>query len=151
MSLRILEDKRRFTFHRLSPSERDKIIKALAKALSGRGEVVLAVVFGGFVESEVFRDVDVAVFTGYTVPYDRVEVFEEELSRYLESIVGLPVDVRVIDYAPSWFRVRALNGVVLVEKEPALAARLKFKSWQEVNDFKVKLRKVSLKTLMRSS
>ena len=147
MSLRILEDKRRFEFHRLSPGERDRVVKALAKALSGREEIVLAVVFGGFVKSEVFRDIDVAVFTRYTIPYDRVEVFEEELSKYLESIVGLPVDVRVIDYAPSWFRVRALNGVVLVERKPALVARLRFKSWQEVNDFKAKLHKASLKVI----
>jgi len=46
MSLRILEDKRKFEFHRLDPKERDKIIKSLSKVLEGRREILLAVVLG---------------------------------------------------------------------------------------------------------
>ncbi|MHA1616332.1 MAG: nucleotidyltransferase domain-containing protein [Candidatus Njordarchaeales archaeon] len=142
MSLRILEDKRKFEFHSLGPEEKNRVIKLLLKALREREEVLLAVVFGGFVKSRIFRDIDIAVFTGYTIPYNKVEEYEEELSRNLEKLVGLPVDVRVIDYAPPWFRVKALEGIVLVEKEPALATRLKFKSRQEIEDIKAKLRKI---------
>ncbi|MHA1609459.1 MAG: nucleotidyltransferase domain-containing protein [Candidatus Njordarchaeales archaeon] len=142
MSLRILEDKRKFEFHSLDPKEKEKVVKLLLKALKGRKEVLLAVVFGGFVKSSIFRDIDIAVFTGYTIPYNKVEEYEEELSRNLEKLVELPVDVRVIDYAPPWFRIKALEGIVLVEKEPALAARLKFKSQQEIEDIKAKLHKI---------
>ncbi|MHA1589125.1 MAG: nucleotidyltransferase domain-containing protein [Candidatus Njordarchaeales archaeon] len=142
MSLRILEDKRKFEFHSLDPKEKEKVVKLLLKALKGRKEVLLAVVFGGFVKSSIFRDIDIAVFTGYTIPYNKVEEYEEELSRNLEKLVELPVDVRVIDYAPPWFRIKALEGITLVEKEPALVARLKFKSQQEIEDIKAKLRKI---------
>ncbi len=138
MSLRILEDRRKFEFHRLSPEERVRVLRLLSKVLEHRVEVLLAVVFGGFIKSEVFRDVDIAVFTGYRVPYNRVEEYEEELSRGLENLIKLPVDVKVIDYAPPWFRAKALDGVVLIEREPALAVRLKFKSLQEVRDIKAK-------------
>lgn len=145
MSLRILEDERRFRFYRLLPEERDEVIKALSKSLGRRDEVLLAVVFGGFVNSELFRDVDVAIFTGYVVPYEGVEPYEEELSKELKSIIKLPVDVRVIDYAPPWFKVKALDGVILVEKQPALAARLRFKALQEIEDIKAKIVKVMSK------
>ena len=121
------------------------VIKALSRFLGRRDAVFLAVVFGGFVNSELFRDVDVAIFTGYVVPYEGVELYEEELSRELESIIKLPVDAKVIDYAPPWFRVRALNGVVLVERQPALAARLRFKALQEIEDIKAKIVKVMSK------
>ena len=56
-----------------------------------RREVVAATVFGSFLGAGAFRDVDVAVFSGYRVPYDEVETYKEELSRALESVVGLPV------------------------------------------------------------
>ncbi len=143
MSLRTLEDKRRFEYHRLSPQEKDVVLKSLAEALSKRKEVLLAVVFGGFVRSEVFRDIDIAIFTGYSIPYDKVELYEEELSRSLESIVKFPIDVKVVDYAPAWFRVKALEGVVLVERQPALAARLRFKAQQEITDLKTKIQKLT--------
>jgi len=142
ISLRILEDKRKFKFYRLDSEEKDRIVRILIEALKERGEVLLAMVFGGFVKSGIFRDIDVAIFTGYSIPYGRVEEYEEELSRSLENLSRLPVDVRVIDYAPPWFRIKALEGITIVEREPALAVRLKFKSRQEIEDLKAKLRRV---------
>ncbi|OYT25410.1 MAG: DNA polymerase subunit beta [Thermoprotei archaeon ex4572_64] len=142
MYLRILEDRRKFRFYRMSSEEKNKVVKLLMEVLSGRGEILVAVLFGGFVNYEVFRDVDIAVFTGFTVPYNQVEVYEEELSRSLEKLIGLPVDVRVIDYAPPWFKIKALRGIVLIEKEPALAVRLAFKAHQEIEDIRAKIRKL---------
>jgi len=115
----------------------------LSEILSRRNEILLAVIFGGFVESKIFRDIDIAVFTGYKIPYDKVELYEEELSKLLESMVNLPIDVKVIDYAPPYFREKALNGIVLAEREPALTARLKFKSHQEIEDIKFKIRRTT--------
>ena len=85
MSLRIFEDERKFEFHSLDSKEKDKAVKLLSEALKGRRKVLLAVVFGGFVKSRMFRDIDVAVFTGYAIPYSKVEEFEEELSRSLRN------------------------------------------------------------------
>ena len=118
----------------------------LAEALSKRREVLLAVIYGGFVKSEVFRDIDITIFTGYSIPYNKVESYEEELSRNLESIVKLPIDGKVIDYAPSWFRMRALDGIILVKRQFALAVRLKFKALQEVKDLETKIRKIKKPT-----
>ncbi len=144
MYLRILEDRRKFRFYRMLPEEKSRVVKLLVEVLSQREEILVAVLFGGFVNCEIFRDVDIAVFTGFAVPYNQVEVYEEELSRSLEKLISLPVDVRVIDYAPPWFKIRALRGIVLIEKEPALAVRLAFKAYQEIENIKAKIRKLEL-------
>ncbi len=144
MSLRIREDGRRFRFYSLDPGDRDRVLKQLSRDLSGRREILLAVVYGGFVEHDIFRDIDIAVFTGYSVPYSRVEEYEEKLSRSLEKLIDISVDLRLIDYSPPWFRVKALRGIILVEREPALAERLRFKSIQEMKDIEVKLHKLEL-------
>jgi len=106
--------------------------------------VLPATVYRGFVKNQLFRDVDIAVFTGYTVPYAGVEECEDELSESFSRHVGIPVDVREVDYAPPWFRVRVLEGLVLIERAPALAARLSFKSQQEIEDIKAKIRRAEL-------
>lgn len=105
---------------------------------------MLATIYGSFLSSKPFRDVDIAIFTGYSISFIDVGSYEEEISLSIEDLVSLPIDVKVIDYAPPWFRVTALGGLVIVEKIPCLAVILKFKSLQEVNDFEVKKRKIYL-------
>lgn len=97
-----------------------------------------AVLYGSFLKHQVFRDIDIAIYTGYAVKPDHAEAYQEQLSQQLEKLVGLPVDVKVIDYAPPWFRAEALKGKTLVEKTPALTARLRFKAIQETLDIKAK-------------
>ena len=45
---------------------------------------------------------------------------KEKLAEELESTIKIPVDIRVIDYAPVWFKIEALNGEVLIEREQCL-------------------------------
>jgi len=146
LPLRAIEEKRKFEYHRLSQEEKKKIMKVIAKEIEKFPEVIAAVIFGGFIESELFRDIDIAIFTGYKISYNDVEAFEEKLSNKLEEIVKIPIDVKIIDYAPSWFKVNALSGKKIVEREGAIVARLKFKALQEIEDIKAKYKKVKLKS-----
>ena len=100
----------------------------------------MAVVYGGFVKNKFFRDIDLALFTGYKIPYNKAFEYEDLLREELEEKLGFPFDVSLIDYAPSWFRVEALNGIVIIEKLPALAIRLWFKSLQELRDIETKIK-----------
>jgi len=146
LPLRAIEEKRKFEYHRLSQEEKKKIMKIIAKEIEKFPEVIAAVIFGGFIESELFRDIDIAIFTGYKISYNDVEAFEEKLSNKLEEIVKIPIDVKIIDYAPSWFKVNALSGKKIVEREAAIVARLKFKALQEIEDIKAKYKKIKLKS-----
>ena len=97
----------------------------LREALGERREILLAVLHGGFASSKVFRDVDIAVYTGYRVKYEDEPLYTLELSEELTRLAGLPVDVHLLDYAPPGFQVEALRKcIVLVERLPGLRSKL---------------------------
>ncbi len=54
MSLRIREGSRRFRFYSLDPGDRDRVLKQLSRDLDGRRGILLAVVYGGFVEHDIY-------------------------------------------------------------------------------------------------
>lgn len=56
--------------------------------------------------------------------------YAEELSSRLTTLVGLPVDVVVLNFAPTWLRRRAFSGRELVAKDELLYATL----WANVLD-----------------
>ncbi len=141
--LRILEESSRMP-KVMDYSERKRILEELRGILTPRSEVALAVVHGGFVESRVFRDIDVAVFTGHRVPVEEEHVYASRLSDELREVTGGAfVDVTVIDNAPPGFVVNALSRcVVLVERVPGLRLHLliraaedhdRLKQWQREN------------------
>ena len=53
-----------------------------------REEVKLAVVYGGFTSSNYSRDIEVAIFTGYSVSLEKEMEYCEELSRIFAEKVG---------------------------------------------------------------
>ncbi|MEM3982786.1 MAG: hypothetical protein QXO02_07640 [Thermofilaceae archaeon] len=138
--LRTLEEERRRP--RSMPwGERRKVLELLRGLLQERGEVLLAVVHGGFASSNIFRDVDVAVYTGYAVSYDSEPVYVDELRESLEERVGLPIDVQLLDYAPPSFRLAALRGILLFEKTCGLRATLRLHAAEELEALQLKRRK----------
>jgi predicted nucleotidyltransferase len=113
----------------LGPEEREEAAKKLAEALRREERVALAFLFGSFLEG-VFRDVDVAVYLFGEVDLLDAAAYAEELSSRLTSLVGPPVDVVVLNFAPTWLRRRAFSGRELVVKDELLYAAL----WANVLD-----------------
>jgi predicted nucleotidyltransferase len=113
----------------LGPEEREEAAKKLAEALRREERVALAFLFGSFLEG-VFRDVDVAVYLSGEVDLLDAAAYAEELSSRLTALVGLPVDVVVLNFAPTWLRRRAFSGRELVVKDELLYAAL----WANVLD-----------------
>ncbi|GEM_PF-5766359 len=50
------------------------------------------------------------------------------------------MDVRVIDYAPPWFRAKVLEGEVLLERLPGMVSIMRFIVEQIQRDFEVMIR-----------
>jgi predicted nucleotidyltransferase len=107
----------------LGPEEREEAAKKLTEALRREERVALAFLFGSFLEG-VFRDVDVAVYLSGEVDLLDAAAYAEELSSRLTTLVGLPVDVVVLNFAPTWLRRRAFSGRELVVKDELLYAAL---------------------------
>ena len=110
-------------WYELRPEERVEAAKKLAEALRREERVALAFLFGSFLEG-VFRDVDVSVYISGEVDLLDAAAYAEELSSRLTTLVGLPVDVVVLNFAPTWLRKRAFSGRELVVKDELLYAAL---------------------------
>ncbi len=127
----ILEDtKRRST--RLTREQRERAIQVITNALRRRGEIILAMVFGGvLIEGKPIRDIDVAIYTGYRVKPSEWPIYVDELRTMLEKELyqdlGLrkAVDVVLLEYAPPRLRATILKeGRVIINRSPGLRALL---------------------------
>lgn len=114
----------------------ETLISALKSWLSGRPEILLAILYGSAVEGSRFRDVDVAVYVDRsTVPASQDLDYEQSLVEESRPLVAYPVDVRVINQAPLAFRYNVTRGVALVEGDGEFLARFREATWDEYFDF----------------
>lgn len=125
--------------HRLDDEGREAILGRLSDALSQDPRVVIAVVFGSFLEGEAFRDVDVGI---WTTP-DASRFVDLDLAASLSRRTGLPVDVRRLDDAPVSFRFHALRGRLLVVRDDEALADLMERTARQYHDLAPVLRRAT--------
>ncbi|AET33339.1 DNA polymerase, beta domain protein region [Pyrobaculum ferrireducens] len=65
---------------------------------------------------------DVGIYLRKSLDVLEAYAYAEELSARLSKAVALPVDVVVLNFAPSWLRRRALKGLELFVKDELLWA-----------------------------
>ncbi len=114
-SVDLLKGKRLF---RVTEDLRRKVLKILGRELKWENRVLLAIVFGGFMETVFTRDVDVALYL--RDPRDVVEDYgyAEDLGKRLSQEIGLPVDIVILNHAPdSIFNKALIYGKPIVVKD----------------------------------
>jgi hypothetical protein len=86
-------------------------------------EITVVYLFGSFVTGEFFSDIDIGIVTKVN-PVKALK-FELDLEIRLEKIVGCPVDVRVLNYAPLSFCQNVIRqGTVIIRLlSPTISAR----------------------------
>ena len=101
----------RFKYYRFCKSEREVLLKKIKEFLLRRG-IDLAIVFGSFIEGDVFRDIDIAIYS-YAMDIDKLLKINSEL----ELELGIPVDIVPLEQLNPVFRLKILRkGLVIVEK-----------------------------------
>ncbi len=124
-----LEERERFRFYKLGLEEKLKILEKIREELERREEIKLAIVYGSFLKSYSFRDIDIAV---YVVTDRDLLDYKFELEDELEDKISYPVGIAILNEAPSWFVRKVLReGKVLVQKQPLLAEKLYLKALDE--------------------
>ena len=114
-------------YRTLPPERRREILDSLRRVLESSG-VLLAVVFGSFVEMSSFHDVDVAVY-GLGDDLDRLSA----VSAAFEEKTGIPLDIVPLAKLPPASRIRVLSrGLVIVERVPGLYEALLMRAWDDV-------------------
>jgi len=104
------------TYFSLNTEEKMKLISKIKEILSDNAQILLALVFGSFIELDSFRDIDIAVFMP-NLSFKHIL----HLSVKLENELGIPVDIVPLNELPSKFKYHVLvKGKIIVEKKRGL-------------------------------
>lgn len=119
--------------YRYFEGNKEVVLRKLRSVLNSEEEVLLAIVFGSFVELNSYRDVDVAIYAK-----SKDLEYVAKLSAKLELELGVPVDVVPLDEISSKFRYNVLvNGIIVVEKISGIYEALLNQTLDELIDLGV--------------
>ena len=107
--------------YRLNAEARARVREQLARELATHADVTFAYLYGSFVESDVFHDVDVGVYFSRPPP---TGALASALAKSLSDRAKLPVDVRPLNEAPVSFVYHVLRGQLLLSRDDALLAEI---------------------------
>ena len=96
----------------LAQEERNTVIERLRQELQKRPEIVFAYLLGSFAERLPFRDIDIAIWVE-GVSHEQAWDYEAQIATELTRVLGIEVDVRLLNFAPLGFRLNAVNGILL--------------------------------------
>ena len=107
--------------YQIDNAERGILKARLAAALSADARICFAYLHGSFLGDEPFHDIDAGIFLAPSV--EKSSTVALELAARLTALAGLPVDVRILNMAPTSFLYHVLKGeLLLVRDEDTLAS-----------------------------
>ncbi len=106
----------RFKYYSLSDEDKKELIGTIKDVLSKYDDVLLAIIFGSFIELSEFRDIDLAIYSLNTdIKY------LTKLAMELELKIGLPIDLIPINEVSSRLKYYILTkGEVILERIPGI-------------------------------
>ncbi|MCP9470271.1 MAG: nucleotidyltransferase domain-containing protein [Nitrospira sp.] len=108
------------TLYTIHPEQREEVLAKLRVELAKMSGLRFAYVYGSVLEFDRVHDVDVGVFFDETAIARQMNTVDA-LSATLTAVVGVPVDVRVLNEAPVSFLYHVLRGrLVLCRDETFL-------------------------------
>lgn len=114
-------------YKNIKKEDREKMKQDIEKILTQQEEVVFAYLYGSFLDSPCFRDIDIGVYVS-DIKKENVSDYELELSRKLAAVVGFSFDVfevKVLNFAPYSFLNNIFSrGEVLLSRDEKLLSDL---------------------------
>jgi len=121
----------------VSKKMRDQILNKLQQYANNRKDIKMLVLYGSILRRDFIRDIDVAILVEEN-ERDLLKL-EFEIEEELEKILRMPVDVRLINRAPSWFIKKVIKeGLVLKGEEVAIA--IYKKALDEIEGLRIKIK-----------
>lgn len=106
---------------RLSQAKRQQFGKRLAELLKDHEEIVFACLYGSFAENLPFHDIDLGIYT-LGIKQEESTFYSLALSKGLSKEVQIPVDVRVLNFAPVLFVYHVIRGQLIFDRNEELRA-----------------------------
>lgn len=111
----------------MNQADRQKITEKIKKILFSEKEVVFAYVFGSFLGSPTFRDIDVGVYID-NIAKENVFNKELEMAKKISEACDLSIDfidAKILNFAPSHFLNNVFkNGTVLLIRNEKLLSKI---------------------------
>lgn len=98
--------------HKITTHARNRIFERLAAEIAREPGIVFAYVYGSVLERDMVHDIDLGVYLGPTSPA-KGEDLALALSERLGRLIGIPVDVRILNSAPDSFLYHVLRGTLI--------------------------------------
>lgn len=109
--------------------------KILKEFIVKRDEIIFSYIHGSFIDAFYFHDLDIAVYVREEgLKKDDALDYEFALSAELEPLVGFPVDVKVLNYAPLGFRYYVTKGELLTSLDEQKRADFLEDVWMKYLD-----------------
>jgi predicted nucleotidyltransferase len=120
--------------------EREKIISHLTDFIKERQEVSFAYIYGSFLEGIPFHDIDIGVYVAGINEKDST-MYALELSESISEMEQIPVDIRVLNYAPLLFLYHVFKGYLVFERDANIRIEISNKTVQRYLDIKPMIRR----------
>jgi hypothetical protein len=121
--------------HVVDAKEKERLVRVITDILRNKPEVLFVYLHGSFTEELPFHDIDVAIYFSEAREAD-VTLEALELSDRLSRELGIPVDVRALNFASTPFQYQALRGRLLFEKDQDRTARFTERTVRRYLDIK---------------
>ncbi len=112
---------------------RERVVDILRDNLSRDERVLLAILFGGFLEYEYTRDIDIAIYL--VDPRDILDdyMYVEELSEKMKERIGYPIDFVILNHLENdyLFNTILLKGIPVVVKDYKLYYGLRMLAYDQ--------------------
>ncbi len=123
----------------LTLEERDKIIGRLVDFLKDHQEVSFAYAYGSFAEGIPFHDIDIGVYIA-GIKEEGSTMYALELAQDISHVERIPVDIRVLNYAPLLFLYHVIKGQLVFERDEDIRIDITHKTVQRYLDIKPMIR-----------
>ena len=109
-------------FH-LSQAKRQPFGRRLAELLRNHDEIVFAYLYGSFTENLPFHDIDLGIYT-LGIKQEESTSYSLALSQGFSKEIQIPVDVRVLNFAPVLFVYHIIRGHLIFDRNEELRAHM---------------------------
>ena len=120
--------------------DRDNITPVLSQYLAARPEILFAYLFGSVVESDSFHDIDVAVYVRDALGIGDSLDYALKMSVELERMLGISVDIVLMNMAADHLIHSISKGRVLVNHDDDARVDFITSSWSRYFDVQGKRR-----------
>lgn len=124
----------------LNREQREELIKRLERGLRDREEIAFAYLYGSFAEDISFHDIDVGIYLS-GIEHEESTFYSIALSQTLCNEMKLPVDVRVLNFAPVLFVYHIIRGILIFDRNEDLRVHLVEETVRKYLDLKPMIHK----------